>query len=488
MPYVFRTQPFRHQRESFEATRDLVSWGLFWEQGCGKTKPMIDTAADLFLAGKIGGVLILAPNGVHRNWINDEIPTHMPEDVLKEATLLHYSTSRVHSTKYLAHCRWVLREAPGLIIVAMSYDGLMTKKGEAFAREFLKSRPIFLIADESHYIKSPNAQRTKRAIAFAKYGKYRRILTGTPMEKPFDVYSQIKFLEPNFWHPLGLGSAAAFRRYFGVWKTAEEVMAEEGYNPGYDQLLGYRNLDELRVYVSKLTHRVTKEDAGLDLPPKLYSKLYFEMSNKQKAAYQQLRDEYFLALQNGQIVEADLAIVRLLRLQQITCGYVQATGEEPMAMVDDKNPRLEMLLAFLDGLPHKAIVWCRFRHDIDQITERLGQKAVRYDGLVTADNAEKAKNDFQKGDVQFLIGNARKGGTGITLHAAKTVVYYSNYFDLILRQQSEDRAHRIGMDKNPVGYVDIIADHTVDGHIVAALREKCDIASEVTGDKLKEWL
>jgi len=67
------------------------------------------------------------------------------------------------------------------------------------------------------------------------------------------------------------------------------------------------------------------------------------------------------------------------------------------------------------------------------------------------------------------------------------VIYYSNGYDLEKRLQSEDRAHRIGQ-KKAVTYVDITCEDTVDEKITKALRKKINIASEVLGEELRDWI
>ena len=89
--------------------------------------------------------------------------------------------------------------------------------------------------------------------------------------------------------------------------------------------------------------------------------------------------------------------------------------------------------------------------------------------------------------VRFFIGNPQTGGYGITLTEAKAVIYYSNSYDLEKRLQSEDRAHRIGQ-KNKVTYIDMMADDTVDEKIVESLRNKVNIATEIMGEDLREWI
>jgi SNF2 family DNA or RNA helicase len=112
-----------------------------------------------------------------------------------------------------------------------------------------------------------------------------------------------------------------------------------------------------------------------------------------------------------------------------------------------------------------------------------------YYGDTEAEERQEIVTRFQDPDdnLRFFVGNPRTGGYGLTLTAAKTVIYYSNNFDLEVRLQSEDRAHRIGQTSK-VTYIDLITPGTVDEHIVKALRNKINIASAVLGEELKEWL
>ena len=193
-------------------------------------------------------------------------------------------------------------------------------------------------------------------------------------------------------------------------------------------------------------------------------------------------------LDSGDTITAPLALVQLLRLQQITCGFVP-TDDGDLEEFGGNNPRLDLLEEICDGLGHKAIIWGRFRRDIDLIMKRLGKKAVRYDGSTSDDDRAAAKIAFQdpESEIQFFVGNPAAAGTGLTLHQARTVIYASNSFKLTDRLQSEDRAHRIGQE-HPVAYIDLIAPDTVDEHIVRALRDKQDIAAILTGDGLKDWI
>lgn len=493
--YKYETTPFSHQREHFEQHCSSAVHALFWEQGTGKTKPIIDTFAHMAENDKVDALLVVAPNGVHLNWITDELPVHLPKRLHNQVRAHAYKSPKAKTKWHQRECDMLIKHK-GLAVLCISYDAFMTKEGKKFIWRFLQRRRCLYVLDESDAIKNPGAKRTKSILASGVYAPYRRIATGTPVPQgPFDIYSQVRFLDEGFWKRQGIPNYTAFKRRFGVWLTAAEVQEQWGYDPGYDKLIEYKNIDQLNQIISEISTRVLKEDV-LDLPRKLFSKRYFEMNLVQQRAYEELKSEYILELEDGVVIDADMAIVRLLRLQQIACGYVQADTEEPTRLLGNSNPRLELLEDITAHLGHKAIIWSRFTRDIDQIMDLLGRRAVRYDGKISDEECARSKQEFQHGDAQFFVGNQQKGASGLTLHAAKTAIYYANNFNLRDRLQSEDRCHRIGQEgvvneqgEDPcVNYIDLICPGTVEQHIVKALRSKYNIAAQITGDELREWI
>ncbi len=481
MTYDYKTEPFNHQHEEFIHHADDEARGLFWEMGTGKTKTVIDEVSYLFEEGKIDGLLVVAPNGVHRNWVSDELPTHMPDRVLaRTACHIWYSTD---SKRHRISFESVLNHR-GLSILVMSYDAVMTTRGCKAWKEFLKKRRCLYVLDESQRIKNPGAKRSRRIVGSHMAAPYRRCLSGTPIaNSPFDFYNQARFLDPEVWVPFGISDFGSFKAYFGIWET---WATRTGQN--YPKCIAYRNIEVLSRLMSELGSRVTKEEV-LDLPPKLYSKRHFDLSLQQAELYGRMKEEVILELETGQLTTM-LAIVRLLRFQQITCGYLPESDENrTLVDIPGGNPRLDLLVETCEDLNQKAIIWCRFRRDIELIHEHpfFKEKCVIADGSVTGESRSRNLDAFQKGDVQFLLGNPAAIGVGVTLHAAKTVIYYSNSFSAEQRWQSEDRAHRIGQDQ-PVNYIDLMAAGTVDEKIIASLRSKADIASQITGDNIKEWI
>jgi hypothetical protein len=493
MPYSQKTKPYDHQKALLRDTMDLASYALFWEMGVAKTKPVIDTIGHLFESGEINGALVLAPKAVAPNWTNDEIPDHFGVEPGRYRVFL-WDTSKANGKGYQERlAEFLATPADMLAILVMSYDAIMTErkkgtargvlKGKEAAKKLLVDRRCMFVLDESARIKGPDTKRTKRVMAAGKHAPFRRIMTGTPVpNSPFDVYTQLKFLDPDVWKKMGCGTFAAFKAMFGVW--IEHERKDNGQR--FKQLVDYQNLAILNKVVDRMGERLLKDDV-LDLPPKLYDKRTFNMSPEQKRLYDELKREFIIWLDNGDMITAPLAITRMLRLQQVTSGYCPTDDGATLRLTP--NARLTCLMDLLEDVPHQAIIWAKFQDDIDQISEAIGSDScVVYDGRVSQTDRETRRAAFKAGDVQYFVANPAAAGEGLTLHMAKTVVYYNSTYKLGDRLQSEDRAHRAGMDDKPVNYIDLVAIGTIDLAILRALRMKVDLAAQVTGDKLREWI
>ena len=482
----FKTKPFNHQLQWLDKTVEKRSWGAHWEQGTGKSKFLIDTAAALYRAKEITGLLVLAPNGVHRNWMTDELPKHLPQDVASRAVVHAWSSKKAGTRAHTEGVTRLFDAKVGLPILCMSYDGFKTERGKKAAKHLLTSRTCLMITDEAHTIKSPGADVTKQCILAAKLAPYRRTATGTPITSgPFNAYSQLKFLQNDFWMRHGIGTYAAFKSEFGVFVKQRTATGQQ-----YDQCVAYKNLDALSEMMAEITNRVLKKDV-LDLPPKLYSKRRFNMSDEQWRRYNDLKKHYVITHADTE-VEADLPIVRMMRMQQIACGYlpgpVDEFGHGGLVPIPGPNPRLKAMEEIMDETGDTpTIVWARFTQDIEYLMKLFGDKAVRYDGTNDEDDDDYARSAFQAGEKQWFVANERRS-SGITLTRAKQVVYYSNLPDLIHRLQSEDRPHRAGMDDNPVSYVDLLSDAPVDEKMVDALRGNKNVADVINRDPIEDWI
>ena len=197
-----------------------------------------------------------------------------------------------------------------------------------------------------------------------------------------------------------------------------------------------------------------------------------------------------LAEMNGKMVTTATALTQLMRLHQITCGHFKADDD---SIQEIKNNRIDELMELIDEVEGKAVIWAHYRYDIATIVREIEKQypgsVMTYYGDTTSEDRQRAIREIQNPEskVRFLVGTPQTGGYGITLTGASTMIYYSNGYDLEKRQQSEARIDRIGQ-KKPMTYIDILAEDTIDEKIVKALRKKVNIATQVMGEELKDWI
>ena len=477
MNYKFKTKPYEHQVTALEKSWNKEEYGYFMEMGTGKSKVLVDNIAMLYDKGKINSALIIAPKGVYRNWFSQEIPNHLPSHIDHKTILWTATTSKAKDKEY----QQLFKIDYDLHILVMNVEAFSTKKGLEFATKFLNCHKAIMAVDESTSIKTPTAKRTKAILSLGKLAKYRRILTGSPVTKsPLDLYTQCNFLHEEL---LGFNSYYTFRNRYAT-------MIDRNFGGRRVQIVGgYKRLDELSDSLKKFSYRVLKEDC-LDLPEKVYIQREVELSDEQRQIYSTMKSAA-LAQLKGKMATAPHVLTQLMRLHQITCGHLKNDDD---TITEIKNNRMSELLDVLDEVEGKVIIWANYVYDIRQIVKAISKKhgedsIVQYYGAIPADVRQKNIENFQdpNSDSRFFVGNPQTGGYGITLTAANNVIYYSNGYDLEKRLQSEDRAHRIGQKKS-VTYVDFITPKTIDEKIVKALRKKMNIATEIMGEDLREWI
>ena len=476
MNYKFKTKPYKHQMTALEKSWNKQNFAYFMEMGTGKTKVLIDNMSMLYDKGKVDGALIIAPKGVIKTWYEQELPAHLPNHIENVTVLWQANITKGQQEKLES----LFETETDLHILIMNVEALSTDKGVKFAAKFLNSHKVIMAIDESTTIKTPTAKRTKNIIDLGKYAKYKRIMTGSPVTKnPLDLYSQCEFLDPYL---LDFTSYYAFRNRYAEMKTMHlrgrsiQVVDE------------FKNLGELSDTVKTFSERILKEDC-LDLPPKNFTKRHIILTSEQRKAYDQMK-KAAMAVLNGKVTTTMTVLTQLMRLHQITCGHFTADDGSVQLI---ENNRIKELMNVLEETEGKAIIWANYQRDITNIIQNIVKvygpgSVVDYYGLTPQEERQDNIKKFQNDDnCRFIVGTTQTGGYGITLTQANTVIYYSNGYDLEKRLQSEDRAHRIGQTKS-VTYVDLIAEDTVDEKIVKALRDKINIASEVLGEDLKDWI
>jgi len=476
--FPFKHPPYIHQNKALSLSRGKVAFGHFMEMGTGKTKVLLDEAADLFLNGGVNGridtLIVVAPNGVHAQWINEQAPEHVSAAVpwcgaYSGAALTPEERRRMDET---------LKFKGGLRIFALHIDSLSHPKGKEFLRQVLLSGNCLLAIDESSRIKDSNSKRTKSLIELGRLAKYRRIMTGTPISQGAeDLYSQFEFLDPNI---LGYGSFYAFKNHFcrlGGFQNKK--------------IVGYVNEEELMDKIDSHTFRVLKDDC-LDLPERNYIKKEVLLHPEQRKVYDQMKKDFFLDLDAG-ILTAKMAVQRIIRLQQIVSGFVWKHAKkdkisgvivEPEVYTEFPTNRVQATLDIIkDTNPDtKVIIWIKFQGDYRLLSEALTQAGIGWVDYVGATpqekrplNIEAFRNDPK---IKVFLATPRAGGIGLNLTVASEVIWFSRDWSLENELQANDRVHRIGQ-RRVVNYHFLTSPRTVDERIDQMLRRKLSVAENL---------
>jgi SNF2 family DNA or RNA helicase len=470
--YKYKRPPMDHQRKAFALSRDREAFGLFMEQGTGKTKVTIDTACWLFKKKEIDMMVVIAwPNGVHRNWVEYELPEDTSVPYVAE-----YWTPNWRAVHRQDSFRKFIQTKNKLKVFCFNVEAFVSDGAQKFLLELLNTQRVLLVIDQSASIKNPQAQRTKFLVnKAARLAKYRRVLDGAPVaEGASELFSQFKFLDP--WI---IGH--------DTWTGFKAEYCKIGY---FNEIVGYQNLDELRQKIDGYCFRVRADDC-LDLPPRIYKKWLFDLTPEERRIFDELKAQDLTTFKNGllgeeeeetELLEEHNALVKNLRLQQISSGWWPQDGTT--RMIDKETPAraqaLMNLLASVEG--QKAIIFSRFRADLDLMAKLLGDKAVSFHGGVKDEDRDLAKRRFMNDKkVLYFLGQPQSAGLGHTLTAARHVIFYANGHSLRLREECEKRAHRQGL-KHRLFIWDLIGKATQDASIVRAFREKKELANVIMQD------
>ena len=471
--YPYKTKPYEHQRSALNQSANQKEWAYFMEMGTGKTKVTIDNFAFLYFKKQIQSVLIIAPKSVYTIWEN-EIQTHLPSEIKYKI----YKWN-IDKPKDLAK----LNSFQYLRIFLINVEALSTKRGlDACANYLIMNKENFVVLDESTTIKNRQAKRTKNILRLRSLTNIRRILTGSPITKsPLDLYTQCQFLNPQL---LGFTSYLAFRNRY-----AEMGDIPVGSNRWISVPKYYKNLDDLERKLKSFSTRIRK-DQCLDLKPKIRQKRYIDLEGENKALYEKLRT-HALAIVEDSTISFSNKLTEIIKLHQVCNGFTKNDDGEILQLHKQKLNALEEIIDETDG---KIIVFANYIYNINEIVAFLQQKygknsTVSIYGAVDVEDRTKAIKRIQEDkNTRFIVINPTTGGFGLTLTACNTVIYFSNNYNLEVRMQSEDRAHRMGQ-KGSVVYIDIVARNTLDEAIMKSLVNKGKIAAKTLGEEdLKSWL
>lgn len=463
----FKLPPFKHQVEGVEFLLTRPYAALFDEPGAGKSYQIVNLACLLYEAGEIDTVVVACPAGVKSVWASlhfGEVQKHC----YLPATLGTFDGQ--HQTLHPSFDR--------LYWVVVSYEFLRDKGHvkKLIAGLHDHRLKVMLVCDESIRLKSWNAQQTSGVLMLRKHCKRAYILNGTPIgNSPLDLYSQMEVLDPKI---LGAKNFFQFKHrhaQFGGYLNK--------------QIVGYHGLEQLQNQIKPYALRRLKKDC-LDLPDKIFTQVEVPLDEKHWATYKQMRDQMIVWLGDENPAIARQAITKIIRLAQITSGFLPDEAEVVHWMGDEKRRWLETWAEdrIAEDPNCAIIVWSRFTDELNANYEHFRKKyqSVRIQGgqsVKVRDHATATfmgDGDGHKQGPVFLFGQPQAGGLGLTLTRSHLVVFMSNDYNYVTRVQAVDRTHRPGQQDHPV-YVDVLAtgpqgQRAIDHTIFKALGKKDDLA------------
>jgi SNF2 family DNA or RNA helicase len=470
---------YKHQREAIKFLVDHPSAGLFHEMGTGKTRTAI-LAANQLCGQNIEQMLVLCPAAVRFAW-GEELGKLMLEGL--RFTFVSYKPDEQKFT-ILARVNNKPESAgqdPNMQVCMISYGLLQSDSHVRAISAWIDRAPTVMVCDESSFLKNRTAHRTKNAMKLAARADYRWLLTGTPVaNSPLDLWAQAEVMSPVRQQ----GPLAGYSNYY-------HFLATYAIRGGYKmkEVVEFKNLDKLTERFKPYVSRIEKKDC-LDLPPKSYTIREVPLKPATWKLYQELRKDALMTLGNGDVQVEPHAAVRVMRLCQLTSGHVGRNEGElnghDYVTADISSEKLDWLKdEIVDGelSEGNVTVWCRWVRERQRLANLLTEKLITvYEifGSQSQKNRDLGLKGFAESKRSVMIGQPHAGGFGLDFTSSSKVVYLSNDFSYSIRNQSEDRNHRIGQ-VNPVIYTDVLAtgpegQRTVDHRILQAVKAKEDVA------------
>lgn len=441
-----------YQKQALEQLSQRHELAVFFEQGLGKTRIILEEIRDT----EPVFTLVICPKSLIPTW-RDQVEQWLPP---------FYHTNTVKKVDEFQQGRYLIN--------LVSVDFFSRKKKLDKFESFLNEN-TYVVIDESSTIK--NMQSSARAKNILKLFKNcpgkKRILNGTPItQTPFDLYSQMTFInrgvfeQKSFW---------AFKNYYGEMKFRHLTPFT-----GFNELVRYRNMEELMSRTKEFSISLNKKEAELELPDKIFQKISIELEGNQLAMYNNLLQNCIINCGNNSDMLITEALTVITKLRQILSGFVYVDNEDMIFSAN--NVKLNTLLDIMEFNPGKnVLIWCVFQQEAVIISEALTKKNISNVAVFSTVPIEKT-GDYVSGKVSTLIITQKKGSRGLTLVNTDIVIFFSNSYSVAERVQAEDRCHRIGL-KHSVLYYDLVVKRTIDENLYKSLVEKREFNAT-----LMEWL
>ena len=458
---------YPHQNEYLEQHAYDPYHALFWEPRTGKSKAIVHNIDILRSHSRIDCAIIVAPNVVHLQWANEEIPKHSTMD---DPIIYTWDTARTKDPKEIDRIRKLI-DSDEFVWFVFSTAAVTTDRARAIFRRIIKKRDdIFLCVDESHNYASPSSQRGRMMRVASKNMRYTRILSGTPVHNnPLHLWAQYELLKPGL-----LG----FKTYGGFLVEYTEPIA---YNAPRYVKPRLKNIDNLWEKAVVYATQLKAEDC-MNLPDRIFRNIKVDMLPIQIKASRDLMSVK-LTQYERHTMTVNHVITMLQSLQKISSGFI--TDENTNEKVDlmpfaelPKLVRLEDELPFAEG---NIIVWAWYRHDIARLVYHFknhSQYEIYQMSGGMSDNDKKialrAMNTVGPKQ-KILIAQPRVAGTGLTYTEIGTTFWFSHTMDGIIREQANARGLKVG--GSPLTIIDLECGHA-DDRILQSHRDKKELVDD----------
>lgn len=452
--YLSRTKPFEHQIESFNYALTHNKFLLGDEQGLGKTKQALDIA--VARKHKMRHCLIVCGvNNLKWNWYKEvEIHTNEKAHILGSRVNRKGKTVIGSSAERLADLKQIHDE----YFLITNIETLRDKSIQSQIKKMCSDGIIGMtIIDEIHKCKNSQSKQGKAIHCCCSY--YRLALTGTPlMNNPVDLYNVLKWLEVEN-HSL---------TYF------KNLYCEMGGFGGYE-IIGYKNLDHLENSLNKNMLRRRKEEV-LDLPPKIYTDELLDLDSSQDKLYRDVTNQIIEDIDRIMLLPNPLT--ELIRLRQVT------SNPNILSSKNITNVKYDRILDILESTTDKVIIFSNWTKVINPLYIKLNSLGYN-PALVTGESKDPIleMNKFQSDNTcKVILGTTPALGTGYTLTAANTVIFIDEPWSKAIKDQAEDRCHRIGT-KGTVNIITLICKDTIDERIHQIIKDKGELSDRIVDGK-----
>jgi len=453
--YKFKTLPSAEQKHALKKAMEHERFGIFFQQRVGKTKVAIDFCGVKHLQKGVTKVLIVSPLSVRSEWEN-QITTHLPDDIPRRVFM--YPSAQAKVNEILKSTKDV---TGGIVFLIINYDRLVTQR-----ERLLWWNADIIIFDESHLVKHHTSKRSKASASLTKHKPMVLLLTGTPITKSWtDIFSQFKVMDADI--------------FGGKWTDFRNKYAVMGGYMG-KQVVDCTDIEAIKSTIKDHSIRVLRKSV-MDEPEieEIVLTIPFEPTAQKR--YNELKKAWVTELDSGAVVEGELAITRLMRLQQFCGGFATADDGTVEQISSAKADALADLVATKHAGGEKLVIFHRFKAEAVLIKKVLSRYDVGYyNGSVPEQERQATKVAFQDGKLDAIVVQIATGAMGVSFDTAHINVFYSLDFSLMNYLQARDRVMGRFQKSNVVTNYFLAIEKSIDLKLINTLKNDEDFASSVS--------